>query len=73
VAAFLMTQVGFAPDQLIAHGELDASADETATFVQQITIFYELPPSKKPGLSKPCAIAGVTPAMVGDGMNDILR
>ena len=72
--AALMTQVGFAPDQLVVHGhELDVLSDaELATCVQHVAIFGRVTPRQKSRIITALRQNGATPAMVGDGMNDVL-
>lgn len=72
--ASLMTQVGFAADQKIAHGhELDLLTDaQLATLVQQVAIYGRVTPHQKARIIAAMRQNGATPAMVGDGMNDIL-
>jgi len=72
--AALMTQVGFAEQQQVVHGhEIDALADDAlATLVTQASIFGRVTPHQKARIITALRQNGATPAMVGDGMNDIL-
>lgn len=72
--AALMTQVGFAEQQQVVHGhEIDALADDAlATLVAQAAIFGRVTPHQKARIITALRQNGATPAMVGDGINDIL-
>jgi cation-transporting ATPase E len=72
--AALMTQVGFSEQQQVVHGhEIDALADDAlAMLVAQAAIFGRVTPRQKARIITALRQNGATPAMVGDGMNDIL-
>ncbi len=72
--AALLTQVGFSAGQQVVHGhEIDDLADDAlATLVAQAAIFGRVTPHQKARIITALRQNGATPAMVGDGMNDIL-
>lgn len=72
--AALMTQVGFSAEQQLVHGhEIDALTDDAlVALVAQVAIFGRVTPHHKARIMTALRQNGATPAMVGDGMNDIL-
>ncbi len=72
--AALMTQVGFVASQQVVHGrEIDALADDAlATLVAKVAIFGRVTPPQKARIITALRQNGASPAMVGDGMNDVL-